>query len=54
MTFAIADVNMNAPGEPVLKTPRIDIKNTARRDQLEILVGSTKRSDRPLHQEAKP
>jgi hypothetical protein len=43
MTFAIADMNMNAPGEPVLKNQRIDIKNTARRDQLKILVGSTKR-----------
>ncbi|WP_277048244.1 hypothetical protein [Caballeronia mineralivorans] len=43
MTFAIADMNMNAPGEPVLKNQRIDIKNTARGDQLKRLVCSTKR-----------
>jgi len=43
MTFAIADTNINSPGKPVLKNQRIDIKNTARRDQLKILVGSTKR-----------
>ncbi|KLU26291.1 hypothetical protein EOS_10945 [Caballeronia mineralivorans PML1(12)] len=43
MTFAIADMNMNAPGKPVLKNQRVDIKNTARRDQLKRLVCSTKR-----------